>query len=187
MDFHSSLEAFPRLETKRLALRAMQPSDAEALFRILSDEEVMRYYDRPALIHLDEAQHIIATHRERFEHGEAMRWGISIKENDTLIGNCGFFWQPRHQFAEIGYVLARAYWRQGIMTEALQALLHFGFNVKNLHRIEAEVILGNYASIQILRKLGFQEEGVLRERLFVHDRFHDVKLFSLLKHEYTSA
>jgi len=184
MNIDNSIEAFPRLETKRLVLREVRLTDTEALFEVFSDEAVMQYYDRLPLTRLEEAQQIIERHQSRFEHGEGIRWGITIKGEHRVVGSCGFSWQLHHRYAEIGYELARAYWNQGIITEALRAILQFGFETRNLHRVEAEVLLGNVASMRVLHKLSFQEEGVLRERIFVNNHFYDVKLFSLLKSEY---
>ena len=73
------------------------------------------------------------------------------------------------------------------MTEAVGALLHYGFEVRNLHRVEARVRLGNEASMRLLLRLGFQEEGHLRECLFLNNHFYDVKIFSLLQSEYRKA
>src|SRR2546421_4004420 len=103
----------------------------------------MRYYDLPAFTRIEEAQQIVARVRSRFAYGEGTRWGITIKGADVVIGTCGYTWHMRHLFGEIGYDLERAYWRQGIMTEALEALLHFGFEQRQLHRVEAKVRLGN--------------------------------------------
>lgn len=177
-------DVFPQLETERLLLREMKPEDAEALYRVLSDEEVMRYYDSLPFTNIAESYQTIERHRQRFEQEEAIRWGITLKGENIVIGNCGFFWEMRNYLAELAYVLARAYWRQGIMTEALQALLQFGFATKNLHRIEAEVVVDNIASARTLQKLGFREEGILRERLFVNEHFYDMKIFALLRSEY---
>lgn len=178
------VEAFPQLETKRLVLREMQPADAEAHFRVLSDEEVVRYYNPQPFTRIEESIQSIERHRRRFEQHEAIRWGITLKGENIVIGNCGFAWEMQDRCAELGYVLSRAYWRQGIMTEALQALLQFGFVLKNLHRIEAMVDVDNVASIRTLQKLHFQEEGVMRERALVGSQFHDLKLFSLLVDEW---
>lgn len=178
------VEAFPQLETKRLVLREMQPDDAEALFRVLSDAEVMRYYDSQPFTTLEESFQTIARHRRRFEQQEAIRWGITLKGENIVIGNCGFAWEMQDRCAELGYVLSRSYWRQGIMTEALQAVLAFGFDTKHVHRVEAEVMVNNIASIRTLQKLHFQEEGVMRERALVGDQFYDLKLFSLLIDEW---
>jgi RimJ/RimL family protein N-acetyltransferase len=80
--------------------------------------------------------------------------------------------ETKRLFGAIGYDLARLYWKQGIMTEAIEALLRFGFEVRNLHRIEARVRRGNEASMRLLRRLGFQEEGLLRECLFLNNSFY---------------
>ncbi|HCI80465.1 MAG TPA: GNAT family N-acetyltransferase [Ktedonobacter sp.] len=178
------VEAFPELETKRLVLREMQPDDAEAYFRVLSDAEVMQYYDGLPFTTLEQSYQSIARHHRRFEQEEGIRWGITLKGENIVIGNCGFAWDTQHRSAVLVYVLSRSYWRQGIMAEALQAILTFGFDTKHVHRVEAEVVVNNGASIHILQKFGFQEEGVLRERFFVNEHFYDEKIFSLLEEEF---
>lgn len=174
----------PPLETKRLVLREIRPADAEAIFAMYGDEEVMRYRDVLAFSRLEEAQLFLEQVRSLGEQGEEMHWGIMLKGEEQLVGTCGYSWHLGHPFGAIGYDLARNYWRQGIMTEAIGALLHFGFEVRNLHRVEARVRLGNEASMRLLQRLGFQEEGRLRECLYLNNRFFDVKIFSLLQSEY---
>lgn len=178
------VEAFPELETKRLVLREMQPDDAEALFRVLSDAEVMRYYDGLPFTTMEQSYQSIARHHRRFEQEEGIRWGITLKGENIVIGNCGFAWDMQHRSATLVYVLSRSYWRLGIMTEALQAVLEFGFDTMHMHRIEANVVVNNIASVRSLQKFAFQEEGVLRERFFVNEHFYDEKIFSLLEDEF---
>lgn len=178
------MQRVPRLETTRLVLREMQPADAEAIFALYSDAEVMHYRDVLAFTRLEEAQHFLEQMGSRCQQGEEMHWGITLKGEDQLVGSCGYSWHLGRPFGAIGYDLARRYWKQGIMTEAIRALLHFGFEVRNLHRVEARVRLGNEASMQLLQRLGFQEEGLLRECLFLNHSFFDVKIFSLLQSEY---
>lgn len=187
MSRSSNQEAFPQLETKHLILREMRPEDAEAIFRMYSDEEVMRYRDVLAFTRLEEAQHFLETVRARYERGEELHWGITLKGEDSAIDSCGYSWHLGRHFGALGYDLARLYWKQGIMTEAIGALLRFGFEVRNLHRVEARVRRGNEASTRLLRRLGFQEEGLLRECLFLNNAFYDVQVFSLLTSEYTKA
>lgn len=187
MSRSSNQEAFPQLETKHLILREMRPEDAEAIFRMYGDEEVMRYRDVLAFTRLEEAQHFLETVRARYERGEELHWGITLKGEDSVIGSCGYSWHLGRHFGALGYDLARLYWKQGIMTEAIGALLRFGFEVRNLHRVEARVRRGNEASTRLLRRLGFQEEGLLRECLFLNNAFYDVQVFSFLTSEYTKA
>ncbi len=184
MSSSNNTNEVPRLETKRLVLREMRPEDAKSIFSIFGDEEVMRYRDVLGFTQLEEAQQFIEQMHSSCELGEETHWGITFKGEDHMVGICGYSWHLGRQFGAIGYDLARLYWKQGIMTEAIQELLRFGFEVRNLHRVEARVRLGNDASMRLLQRLGFQEEGILREALFLNNHFFDIKIFSLLKSEY---
>ena len=183
-------ESFPVLETQRLLLRELQPSDAEAAFQFYSDPDVMRYYDVP-MTRLEDVREAIAEHRRRYENDAAMRWAITLKGEDTVIGTCGYWRDSTPDdscwYATMSYVLAQPYWNQGIVTEALRAIIRYGFDHYRLHRIEAHAVIANPASLRVLRKLGFQEEGHLRERFFEHGRFHDEKLFGLLSRDGVDA
>jgi ribosomal-protein-alanine N-acetyltransferase len=182
----SVFATFPVLETKRLILRELKMADARALFRFLSDKEVMRYYDRRVFASLEEVQRSIERHRFRLERNEGIRWGITIKGRNEVVGNCGYFWDWHDFRGEISYALARAYWNQGIMTEALTALIYHGFELWPLHRIEANVSEKNLGSLRVLQKLGFREEGTRRERLFEGNEFHDQKMLALLRSDIQS-
>ncbi len=177
-----AFEEIPYLETSRLVLREIVEQDAEALFRIFSNPDVMRYYDTEVFTSLTQAQQLVVRQRYRFEQKQRFRWGIALKETNELIGTCGFVnWERRQFYAELGYELAQKYWRQGLMSEVVGAMIDFGFVHMDLHRIEAMIVPENIASAQLLRKLGFQEEGILRERGFWKHTFHDLLLFSLLR------
>ncbi len=181
--FH--FEAFPRLETERLVLREMQPEDAFAIFQIFSDEEVMKYYDMEAFTSIEQAEAMIERQQTRFAQKERFRWGITLKDEDVVIGTGGYVaWDKQQHLGGIGYDLARAYWQQGIMTEAVAAMVRFGFEEMGLNRIEAMVMPDNSASARLLQKLGFQEEGILHEYGFWKNTFHDLKLFALLKRDF---
>ena len=83
--------------------------------------------------------------------------------------------------AEVGYSLSRDYWNQGIMTEALRAVIRFGFEELRLNRIEAQHELDNPASGQVMRHVGMQYEGTLRQRIKNKGRFVDVALYAILR------
>jgi [ribosomal protein S5]-alanine N-acetyltransferase len=182
MSYNKRLETVPVLQTQRLVLRELQPGDAEALFLFYSDEEVMRYYDAP-MTGLEQVQRSIAAHRRRFENNEGIRWGITIKGAKNIVGNCGFYRDNYSQYAILSYVLARPYWGKGLMTEALQAIIAFGFDHYQRHRIEAHVAIPNLASLRVLQKLGFKKEGFLRQRFYENRQFHDEWVLALLKND----
>jgi ribosomal-protein-alanine N-acetyltransferase len=175
--------AFPEIETERLLLREIMPEDASAILRIFGDPEVTRYYDLDTYNTMDQAKELIDFFDESFELERAVRWGIALKESDELIGTCGYVWIRQFR-GEIGYDLAREHWRKGYMSEALEAILEFGFDSLGLNRVEALVMTDNAASSGLLRSLGFMEEGVLRQHDFFKDEFHDMRLFSLLREEF---
>jgi [ribosomal protein S5]-alanine N-acetyltransferase len=182
MDTLFDFERFPCIETPRLLLRELRREDAEAVFRIFSEAEVMKYLNMDVFTTIEQAQALIERQRQRFEQKERFRWGIALKESNTIIGTGGYVaWNRQWCNAELGYDLARRYWGQGMMAEAARAMIQFGFERMGLHRIETEVMPENSASVRLLHKLGFQEEGVLQERGFWKGAFHDLVMFALLK------
>lgn len=176
-------QTFPLLETPRLFLRRMQASDAEALFQVLSDDEVTQYYDDATFTDISQAREQIEAWENGYIHRRGIRWGIARKDDNLMIGSCGFYGiHPWHLRASIGYELARYSWRQGIMTEALSAIIALGFGDLGLNRIDAVVLPKNTASIRLLEKLGFLNEGLLREyENWGGKGFADLCMFSLLR------
>lgn len=184
-DLDVIFDEFPVLHTKRLALRQVRPSDAPALFAIFSNPAVTRYYDQPTFTELAQAEALAARMQQRFAEKRTIRWAITRADDDRLIGTCGFAeWKRHFHCAAIGYELAQGEWGQGIMTEVLTAVLTYGFTQMQLNRIEAYVMTGNTASMRLLQKLGFQEEGLLRQYGYWQNAYHDLHLFALLKREF---
>jgi len=179
-------QAFPRLETERLVLRRLRLSDVESLFAILADEELTRFYDDEAFTEISQAREQIEAWASGFDEWRSIRWGIVRKGTDTVIGTCGYYGFHRwHRRGSLGFELARPYWRQGIMTEALDAIIGFGFRKVGLNRIQAVVMPGNEGSEKLLEKLGFRSEGVLRQyENWGKKGYVDLLIFSLLRHEY---
>jgi [ribosomal protein S5]-alanine N-acetyltransferase len=183
MNVDQPTPTFPVLETPRLVLRELRPDDAEDAFRFFSDEEAMRFYDTPIQT-IDAVRELIPRHRQRFETNQAIRWAITIKGEDRVIGTCGYRrdgTSPETSGnAMMSYVLARPYWNQGYTTEALRAIIPYGFEHYGLHRIEAYVVTANPGSIRVLEKLGCVEEGRKRESFWFDGRFYDEHLFGCL-------
>jgi ribosomal-protein-alanine N-acetyltransferase len=164
MSIQQALQTFPQLETKNLHLRRIEPADASALFGVLSDDEVTEFYDDDPFTDISQALDQIKTWDYGFINIRCIRWGITRKDGDEMIGTCGYYgFHTWNQRASIGYELARGSWRQGIMTEALGVVIDFGFKEMELNRIEAVIMPENTASIHLLEKLGFRNEGLLAE------------------------
>lgn len=177
-------DSVPTLQTDRLVLRQVRShSDLAALFDLFADPEVARFTDTGPFTALSEATEVMEWIEEIFNQRQGLRWALTLQDgDDLLIGTAGYNWWHRaNNSAEIGYDLAQRYWNQGLMTEALGSVLAFGFDHMALNRIEGEVTVGNEASMRLLSKLGFQREGLLRQRGYWKGEYHDVCLFSLLR------
>jgi ribosomal-protein-alanine N-acetyltransferase len=176
---------FPVLETQRLILREITSADAEAIFALRSDAEVTRYNGVPTYMRVEQAHELIESMAQCYRDRRELRWGVTLKGDDKVVGMCGYnYWVRQDYRASIGYDLERTCWGQGIMPEALRAIIQFGFERMALNRIEADASLENVASIRVLHKLGFQREGLQRQQYFENGEFHDLVLFSLLKSDY---
>ena len=179
--------AFPGLETERLWLRQATQQDAEAVFAVFSDPKVTQFHDLDTFTQLDEAIEVIERRAKGFESRHGIRWGIARKQDNTLIGSCGFTWDRAANAAEVGYELSSQFWRQGIMSEALRAILNYGFRSKEVQFVIAEIMLKNIASRRLLEKLGFQSQGILRGRGYWKGDHHDLEQFKLMKTEFISV
>ena len=174
-------DSVPELRSERLLLRALGQHDAEAVLGIFSDPEVTRLTDADTMTRVQEATDLIEFLQQRFESGTGVRWGIVTKDDGELIGTIGFnqivAWSHR---ASLGYDVRRGSWRQGFATEAVRTAVAFGQTALGLHRVEAVVMTGNDASARVLRRCGFEEEGLLRGYGFWKGRHHDLRMFSVL-------
>ena len=178
------MNEWPVLETERLELRLMEADDLAFVFQHFSSIEINRYLlDEEPVQTMEQAQEIIDFYipPEGRLHN---RWILTLKEDGTPIGTCGFHkWDQRNHHAEIGYDLGTAHWGKGYMTETLQAALLYGFEKMELNRIEAIVYPENTASLRLLERLGFQKEGLLRQFFRHGKQYYDHWLLSLLKEE----
>lgn len=173
------------LTTDRLRIRQMQPSDAEAIFTFKSDPNVTKHYGQQPQQTIEETRAWVQRNLTDFERHGSIMWALTLKDEDRAIGECCLWnFDSGYHCAEIGYELHPAYWHKGIMTEALSAILTYGFEILELHRIEANPLAINEASQNLLQKLGFKHEGTLRQRYFYQDRFFDQLYFGLLGEEW---
>lgn len=177
---------FPRFETARLVLREMTPADLDFYFHHFNDEEIVEGCAFPGPENLEAARKELELYcTGLFKKDEGARWGIVAKAQNRLVGTCGLYnWNKTSHSAEIGYDLEPAYWGQGIMTEALQAILKYGFQEMKLNRVQALVDAENLHSLKLLEELGFKREGVFRQRTHFKGRFHDDVCLSLLREEW---
>ena len=177
-----SFTRFPTLETDRLILREHTLSDAKTWFELRHNPDVMRYIDRDSPKDIEEVEDYIKGLMSGFEQGESMGWAIALKDNpQQMIGNV-VFWRmdfPNYR-AEIGYLIDPAYWRKGLVSEALAAIIAFAFEEMKLHSIEANINPLNEASRKLLIKQGFVKEAYFKEDYYFNGKFLDSEIYSLV-------
>jgi ribosomal-protein-alanine N-acetyltransferase len=172
---------FPSLHTKRLDLIEIRQRHLADIFKLFSDDRVTRFYNVVTLKKEDEAQKYLDWFRNCIAEKTGIRWGIALKGSSSLVGTVGFNSFARQHRANVGYDLQHEFWNKGYVTEALEAVIGFGFKQLGINRIEAEVMQGNTASERVLKKLGFTKEGTLRDWMYWNEKHYDMNMFSLLR------
>jgi len=173
---------FPEIKTERLLLRRLKKEDAEEIFKLRSDENVMRYIGKDLATSLSEAREFITNVNESWMANNGITWAIALQEKPgTLIGTLGHWRLIKEHFrAEIGYMLQPQYWKKGIMKEALLKVIDYGFAEMKLHSIEAHINPENVASAAILEATGFVREAYFKEDFFYKGVFSDTAIYSRL-------
>jgi len=184
----------PELHTKKLCLRAFTATDTSRVAELANDPDVvkdLRTFDVPYTN--DDAKAWLATLDPHWQQGLAAVFAICLKREDgredspensaPIVGTIGLVIDGQSQRAECGYWLGKDYWRKGITSEALPALLDFGFNQLGLNKITAECLTRNVASAALLSKVGFTQEGLFRchFRKREDEPFHDVLAWGILR------
>jgi [ribosomal protein S5]-alanine N-acetyltransferase len=177
-------EEFPTIETERLLLREVTTEDTHDMFTYLSDQEVVKHMGLEPYQTANDILEEIEWYQSIYKEGTGIRWGITLKDSGKVIGSFGFLnMKPRHYRAEIGYELSKEFWGKGIASEALEAVVKYGFQNFRLERIEAIIEPANLASIKLVEKKGFIREGLLRHYEYTCGKFDDLYMYSILKDE----
>lgn len=173
---------FPEIRTKRLLLRRVVNSDAAMILAMRSSEKVMQYIDKERATSIEDGLKFCNIINEAVDKNEGITWAISFREDPaTLIGTIGFWRIIKENYrAEIGYMLHDAHWRRGIMQEAIEAVIKYGFSTLQLHSIEGHINPANAGSAGILEKNGFIREAYFKEDFFFRGKFLDSAIYSLL-------
>jgi [ribosomal protein S5]-alanine N-acetyltransferase len=168
------------LETERLRLLPLEPADAERLFPIMSDAEVMAHWDVPEIDDPALLDAIVEGQLAAVRAGQAHHWTIRPLAGGEVLGACDLSDIDRwHKRAEVGFILRRGAWGQGFAAEAVTAVVAHAAGL-GLRRLTARTQLGNRRSDAVLEKLGFREEGLLRGHVLRDGERRDVRVFGLL-------
>jgi len=176
-----NFDPFPVLATEHLFLRKITEEDAQQIFFLRSDRDVLRYLDRDPITSIDDALQWIRMIDAGVRSNEYIAWAMSLKNEKELIGTISF-WNIRkeHYRSEIGYALHPLHQGKGLMQEAMTVVLDHGFKTMNLHSVEANVNPQNAPSIKLLERNNFAREAYHRENYFFRGKFLDSAIYSLI-------
>ena len=174
---------FPELKTPRLLLRKLEKTDANEMFFLRSNENVLRYIGREPAKTIAEAEDFINKINKAVDENDSILWGITfLNDPSAIIGTiCLWNFKIESYRTEIGYLLHPDHWRKGIMKEAITSVVDYGFSVLGLHSIEALLSPENIASSSVLESTGFEKEGHLKESFYFNGKFTDTAIYSRLK------
>ncbi len=176
------------ITTQRLILRKLTPEIMDEVLTSYSDEQAKNFLGLKSDEELEKER---TKHRKglTMHNRSFVNFQLISKEAGKIIGACGFHtWLPEHQRAEIGYAITDdTYKGQGLMTEAMQLILRYGFEHMGLRRVEAFIGPQNIPSIKLVAHFHFTREGVMREHYRKNGEQQDSVVYALLKSEYRPA
>jgi len=168
------------IETERLRLQPLIEADAEQIFPLMDDAEVMAFWDVPETDDPDVVAQVVRGQIATMAEGGAVHWSIRRLDDGAFVGTCDLSEiDRRHKRAEVGFMLGRDTWGHGYALEAVRAVVSFAAT-NGLRRLTARTHLGNRSSEALLEKLGFAEEGLLRGHVLRDGDRRDCRLFGLL-------
>jgi ribosomal-protein-alanine N-acetyltransferase len=175
---------FTEVKSKRVLIRKLTLDDAKDVFEFTSNPEtskILSWYPHQTI---ETTKNFLSSIIKKYENDIASQWAVELISERKVIGIAGFIaYFEEHSKGEIAYVLSPDYQNKGYMTEALELIINYGFDVMGLKRIEAKCEIDNFASEKVLQKLGMRLEGCCYSYLFRKGKFRDYKLYALLKND----
>ena len=173
------------IETKRLIIRQIEYDDAYDMYDYASREEVCKYLLWSPYLNVSAVEGYIEYVQKRYLRGLYADWAVALKENNRMIGTCGFVnIDTLNEECEVGYVLSPDYWGNGYMTEALEAVLQIAFIVFELNAVKLRIINENTASKKLAERSGFKLETVLYASMEIKGEMRDIAHYKITKEEY---
>lgn len=178
--------AMPRIKTERLLLRPFCLYDAKNYFSLITDPYILSGTDMPHDIDEPSAREWIVGHPEYWERRRELFMLATSLETREIIGSISIFTHERHNKAEVGYWIAHREWGKGYATEMTLTMVTFAFKTMNLHKLEANHLVRNPSSGKVLQKIGFKNEGLLRESYLKDGIYEDLAYYGLLQSEFNA-
>lgn len=178
----------PTIETDRMILRKIGPRDEEDIFAYASDRETTEYVIWNTHQTIADSRAYIQFTLDRYAKDEAADWGMVLKASGRLIGTISLFAKDFiSRRAEMGFVIGRPYWGQGLTPEAGASLLKLAFEEMQLHRVECRHFAPNKKSGRVMQKLNMTYEGTAREAIQCRGIFWDICHYGILRSEWEAG
>jgi ribosomal-protein-alanine N-acetyltransferase len=176
---------FPVLSASRTDLCEFDTKYAEDIFAFRGDPAVQIYNSAPHRTVQDTVQ-FIEQGLDDYKMKKQLMWALRLLSSGRVIGSVSMSsWDRHHRRAEVGYNLAKECWGIGLAQEAVQAVLQFGFEQMALNRVEIWTSAANLRSLHLAERLGFKQDGTLRNRILEDDgQFYDCNVYGLLRSEW---
>jgi len=176
-NYNEILYANERIECERVILRRAKIEDAKSILERDSDPIMRKYLGSNGAQNIEEARAQIFN----WSWSRPGIWAIEHKASDKNIGSIVINFSHAHDKASFGYAIGREFWNQGLMTEALSAVIKLCFEGLQLNRVEAEHFVGNEGIGRVMEKCGMVKEGVSRQSMLARGIYHDVVTYGIAR------
>lgn len=177
------IDLYRDLETERLLLRKITVEDAEELYKnVYSNYEYIKLYFQVPLNTFEDYLPLVEKYKDWYDNGNHFRWGIMIKETKEMIGHIQLHSKDGlNNNCKIAYVIGYDFRKKGYAREAVRAVLNFGLNIANYHRIDAEIVYSNVDSIALVEAVGMSYEYTRKDGYKLGDDYYDQRVYTLIK------
>jgi [ribosomal protein S5]-alanine N-acetyltransferase len=173
-----TLNEFPTFGSKLVRLRQLRYEDIQTIPRLVTAHVVQYLVHMPYPYETEDARRFINKSRRNFRLKKELNFAIDLIENGNLVGVISLQRIDNvNKSGQIGYWIGKKYWNMGLATESINLLINYAFRVLRLHKVYANVLATNRASIRVLEKNGLKKEGILRDSIYKYDKFFDVVLY----------
>ena len=176
------------IETERLILRKFEYSDSSSMLKNwIADEKIQSLYSEPTYKTEEAVKELLTKYITSYEKEDYYRWAVIDKETNECIGQIAYFLvDSKNHFAEIEYCIGAEFQCRGFATEATKAVIKYGFEQMNLHKVQICTKTINIPSKRVIEKCGFTYEGILRDYFYMNGEYIGRLYFSILRSEYQS-
>ena len=176
---------FPTLTTPRLTLRKVQKKDLDDIYEYCRLPSSCKYAQWQPHEDRGVTKQYLAWLFSAMRHGAYFTWVIELRETGKVIGTCSFVnMDEEYKIAEIGYGIGKSFWGNGYATEAVRAVMDYGFTRVGLLKVNARIMRENLSSVRLAGRVGMSCEGIQRKGVYAKKQAHDLYLFGITDEDY---